>query len=747
MINKKFMILTIFIVSLLAITAVSAADNDTADVICMKMEDNIIINVEEADDGVCSVEENVTNDIINVEEVVTDEIVNGSDLEKNNVNKGDVTNNQGILGNDESQCNILSDDKMDVEILTVKSTYPSSSDYSVSVSNTIIGDDGGYISISISPAEGFTYYSCYYLKIYDSHDKEVISKLNYANYYHLGLEYWVDSGQLSVGTYTIKLVNYIDSKVMDTAKLTVKPTYPSSSDYSVSVSDVSINYGVGGSIFMRISPADGSTLYHYCYYLKVYDSNSNEKISQLFRGSSSYNSETYSVGPSELSAGTYTIKLVDYIDGKVMDTAKLTVKNTYPSSSDYSVNVSDISVNDSGSIPMTISSASGYSYKYCYYLKVYDSNGGEKISQFYSGTSSVAYKSCSISSYKLSPGTYNIKIINYKDNHVMDTAILRVKLNTYVSAKDIQTTYGSSKNLIVTLKDDNGILIGKTVSVKLNGVMYSGITNSSGQISIKVPSNLTPATYTALITFEGDNYYTASSGQVKVVVSKVTPKITIKSVSGYQGKSVRLTAIVKNDLGFRIKYCMVAFKINGKTYNVKTNSKGLAIFKIKIPKSEINKVSIKTKNGVVTKITYFKKIYNCTVTVSGNNYKSIPTKFKIISTNKKIDRFKIIKKQTKTITIPYKKNGYVEKILGHYIFAIYHEQNEKNIMGIRAGDKTLQKFIKFSSNAFYISYGQKIYPFKWLKSKFPDDIHYYSYEGNVYLYVIIKYTDYTFKKI
>ncbi len=84
--------------------------------------------------------------------------------------------------------------------------------------------------------------------------------------------------------------------------------------------------------------------------MKVYDSSGSLKISQEYYGTSSAYSKSYSVGAYELSSGTYTVKIVNYYDSKVMDTATLTVKSsssssgsssTYPSYSDYSVSVSD----------------------------------------------------------------------------------------------------------------------------------------------------------------------------------------------------------------------------------------------------------------------------------------------------------------------------------------------------------------------------------------------------------------------
>ena len=337
------------------------------------------------------------------------------------------------------------------------------------------------------------------------------------------------------------------------------------------------------------------------------------------------------------------------------------------------------------------------------------------------------------------------KIINYKDDEVMDTE----KSKTYIDAENIRTTYGSSKNIIVTLKDDNGILIiGKTLSVKLNGKTYSYKTNSNGQFSVKIPTNLVPKTYVASIKFAGDNTYAAASKNVQVVVEKIITKIKVKSITGNAGKKVKLTATVKDNFGNNVKRCTVSFKVGGKKYNAKTNSKGIATVKVKVPKSKIFNIYSKTKGKIATKITTYKKKYTCTASVIGDNcHKSSTDKFKITSKNKKTQKYKIVKRQTKKITIPYKQWGFRKKTSGHYVFGIFHEQREGNKITVLAGDKTLGKSIKFSSNAFYINQGKKVYPWKWIKSKHYYDMHEYYYTGDAKIYVIIKYQACTYKRI
>ena len=526
---------------------------------------------------------------------------------------------------------------------------------------------------------------------------------------------------------------------------------PYSSYYSVSVYDTTVNYANSGTIKININPCTYSNYYKYNFYLRIYDSNGNQKYNYNYYSSYSTSSISYTFNSGTYSPGTYTVKIVNYADSKVMDTATLTVKSSCPSYSDYNVVVSDTTVHygSGGSISMSISPASKYYYKYDYYLRVYDSNGNQKISQEYYSTSSDYSKTYSVGSTKLSPGKYTIKIVNYADSKVMDTATLTVKSKTDIIADDITTSYGNSKNMVITLKDSqNKLLFGKKVSVKLNGKTYSRVTDSYGQISVKIPNNLVPKTYVASVSFAGDDYYVSSSGSVKVIVEKATTKISVKSVTGNSGKKVKLAAKVTDNLRNNIKKFKVTFKVNGKKYYAKTNSKGIATVKVKVPKSKLVKVSSKTKNKIVTRTANYKKLYKCTASIGGNEkYKSSSTKFKVTSKNKKIQKFRIVKKQTKTIIIPYKQWGFREKTSGHYIFGILHEQREGNRISVIAGDKTLRKYIKFSSNAYYINHGKKVYPWKWIKSKHNTDSHEYYYTGNAKIYVIIKYNAYTYKKI
>ena len=503
---------------------------------------------------------------------------------------------------------------MDTAKLTVESNL-SYSDYSVSVSDINIEYvSGGSIYMNISPSSSSYYKYNFYLKVYDSNNNEVISQLYYDTSSAYSKTYSISEYQLSPGYYTIKIINYDDNNVMNTAKLNVKYTYPFYSDYSVSVSDNNIIYENGGFISMKISPSSNTT-YKYYYYLKVYDSKNNVKLSQLYYNTISDYSISYNINSNQLSPGTYTVKIINYYDDEVMDTAKLSIKYCdYPFYSDYSVSVQAFhgDYGSKGLIIMPISPAYDRTYSHYFYLKVYNSNNDEVISQLYYDTEIWHSQAYDVSPYQLSPGTYTVKIINYYDNKVMDTTNFVVnKIPTKMIAYSITTSYNDNKCLIATLEDGEGNPInGKTLSITFNGDIKLFTTDANGQVKISA-MGLTPKTYAATITFDGNSIYEKSTVTVKVTVKKATPKITAKIKTFKKSvKTKKYSITLKNNLNKVMENTKVTIKVNKKTYTAKTNSKGVATFKIKKLTKKGSFKSIVTYNGdkFYNKVTKIVKI-------------------------------------------------------------------------------------------------------------------------------------------
>ncbi|MEE1128532.1 MAG: Ig-like domain repeat protein, partial [Methanobrevibacter sp.] len=174
------------------------------------------------------------------------------------------------------------------------------------------------------------------------------------------------------------------------------------------------------------------------------------------------------------------------------------------------------------------------------------------------------------------------------------------KLSTKLSAADVKVTYSVNKYLLITLKDSKGDpLDGVKITVNLNGAkVYT--TDSNGQVKIIV-GKLVPKTYTAKITFAGNNKYLASSASAKVVVQKANVRITALNKVYKSSVKVKLYPVILKDFtGKVLKNVVVTLKVNGKTYFAKTDANGKAIFKI----------TQLTKKGT----------YNAVITFKGNNY-------------------------------------------------------------------------------------------------------------------------------
>lgn len=146
----------------------------------------------------------------------------------------------------------------------------------------------------------------------------------------------------------------------------------------------------------------------------------------------------------------------------------------------------------------------------------------------------------------------------------------------------------------IQLVDSNGKpLAGKKVQIGFNGNVYNRTTDSNGRAKLQI--NLKNAgTYTFAIAFLGDDDYNGSFIVSKIVVKKQTPKLSTSSKTyKASAKSKTLTATIKTAKGNAISGKTIKFIINGKTYTAKTNKKGIAKVKVKLPKKKTYRFTVK----------------------------------------------------------------------------------------------------------------------------------------------------------
>ena len=179
---------------------------------------------------------------------------------------------------------------------------------------------------------------------------------------------------------------------------------------------------------------------------------------------------------------------------------------------------------------------------------------------------------------------------NYRLN-----ATVEIINNSYIIKKATALTCSNlvtyslydGKYLNVVLKSGNSKLSSKTIQMKLNGQTLTGKTNKQGVAKFRI-SLKTPNAYTASLAFKGDKSYKAASKKVKITVKKQKPTITVKKANK---KLVQV--VLKGQFKNVIAKKALKLTINKKTYKAKTNSKGIAAFKLNLKAKKTYNYSVK----------------------------------------------------------------------------------------------------------------------------------------------------------
>lgn len=266
--------------------------------------------------------------------------------------------------------------------------------------------------------------------------------------------------------------------------------------------------------------------------------------------------------------------------------------------------------------PCTYSSESFH-----FYLRVVDLNGNIVFNKELKGTETTAREyHPSFEKNTFAPGTYVLGAVNYDDNVVMDTAVLRVSGAAVISASDYNSYYNSGAKMTVKMTDQatGNPITSSYVTVKFTNkktkktVTKTYLMNSNGQASFTPPVGA--GTWTVEYS-SADVDINANVVQKTATVTKPAVKIKAFKVTEYKGFKIKLKAKVTSG-GKKVNEGKVTFKINGKTYTVAVKN-GYATKKVKL-----NKV----------------KTYKYTSKFKGTNYKA----------SKKVKAKAVMKKRVKT---------------------------------------------------------------------------------------------------
>lgn len=166
------------------------------------------------------------------------------------------------------------------------------------------------------------------------------------------------------------------------------------------------------------------------------------------------------------------------------------------------------------------------------------------------------------------------------------TRIIATKLTTF----PLSDGYFSAK----LVNSKGNAISNQYITFKFNGKTYTAKTNSNGIAKVKV-SLTTKKTYSVALSYAGNSDYKKSVATSSIIVKTGTKKSVIKASNVKIKKNKKKTYQFKltNAAGKAIKSQKISVKLNGKSYSLKTNSKGVAKLSIKLSKVKKYKISIK----------------------------------------------------------------------------------------------------------------------------------------------------------
>ena len=283
-------------------------------------------------------------------------------------------------------------------------------------------------------------------------------------------------------------------------------------------------------------------------------------------------------------------------------------------------------------------------------------------------------------------------------NNGVKTFILPVHLVCNALDKDI---YGNRFGYFeVELMDENANrLSNKFIYISYNNAIYNLTTDSNGKV--KLPVNINSyGIFNLLVSFLGDNDYSASFAPGKVTVNKQKASLSTPNKSYYVNVNKYLTATFKDINGKLIKNRKISFIISGKTYTAYTNSKGVAKVKVNVKVAKTYTVTVKfAGDNVYSPLSKTLKLY----------VKKVPTK--LIVKNKSYKKSKKIKKLTATLktksgkAIAKKKLTFI--VNGKKYTAKINKKGVATVKVKVSKKKTYKFTVKFAGDGTYLKTTKK----------------------------------------
>ena len=201
------------------------------------------------------------------------------------------------------------------------------------------------------------------------------------------------------------------------------------------------------------------------------------------------------------------------------------------------------------------------------------------------------------------PGQYRITANFEGDNDYLSSSLVEnINILNTIQANDIVKYYkGSTQYSATFIKSDASPLTETNVAITVAGKTYTVKTNMDGVASINL--NLNPGTYDVVAQDPLTGFRLTTS-------FKVLSTINANNIKKVYGDGRKFTAKFLKSDGKALSNAYVNFKLNGKTYKVKTNADGVAKLSITNLKKGTHKITSVNKDGLTqsNQIVVLKKV-------------------------------------------------------------------------------------------------------------------------------------------
>ena len=189
---------------------------------------------------------------------------------------------------------------------------------------------------------------------------------------------------------------------------------------------------------------------------------------------------------------------------------------------------------------------------------------------------------------------------NYNDASVESKLTVSPRLDVMISINSNMYV----KGILGTLKDSNGVVVNKKVSVKLGSTTYSITSNDEGKLVL--PADAKAGSYQATVNSPAEGKYSENTLTSKVLI--VNPISGGKNYSVYYGNTVKYKVRILDTKGKAVGAGkVVTFKVNGKTIKSQTDKSGYATASVKLGVGKYTIAAtyggVSTSNNIVFKAT------------------------------------------------------------------------------------------------------------------------------------------------